>query len=166
MSFIPVPDLSVDSIYDIFPSVFKSRGIELVLIDVDNTIAPYGCYEADEKLIAWAKGIKNAGLELYILSNSKTTRPKIFAEALGIDYSDRSKKPFTKTMKSVLQAHNIPGRKAALIGDQIYTDVLCAKASGVFSVLVKPVKFTNEFLRLRYWLEAPFRQAYRWRAKK
>lgn len=166
MSFIPVPNLVADSIYDIFPSVFKSRGIELVLIDVDNTIAPYGCYEAEEKLLAWARGLKNAGIMLYILSNSRTTRPKIFAEALGIGYSDRSKKPFTKTIKSVLRAHDVPCEKAALIGDQVYTDVLCAKASGVFSVLVKPIKFTNEFLRLRFWLEAPFRQAYKWRRKK
>ena len=51
-----------------------------------------------------------------------------------------------------------PG-ETAFVGDQIYTDTLCAKCCGALAVTVKPLRFTNPWLLLRYWLEFPFRLA-------
>jgi len=166
MSFIPIPDISKDDIYEITPQMFTSRGIKLVLIDVDNTIAPYSRDDADERLLSWAQRIKGAGLALHILSNNHHERPGIFARALGIEYDGSSRKPFTKTLKKVLARYCAAPGEAALIGDQIYTDVLCAKRSGVLAVLVKPIDVTNPVLRARYWLEAPFRLCYKWSVSK
>ena len=114
MKFIPVPDISKDTIYEITPEMFTTRGIKLVLIDVDNTIAPYTCDDADERLLTWAQEIKNAGLTLHILSNNPHERPGIFAKALGIDYDGSSKKPFTKTLKKVLARYDVAPCEAAL----------------------------------------------------
>lgn len=157
MSFLPIPDITKDNIYEITPRLFTNRGIKLVLIDVDNTIAPYGVSEADERLKAWAAELKAAGLKLHILSNSHTERPRIFAKALDIAYEDKSRKPFTKKIKKVLKVLGYEPGETALIGDQVYTDVLCAKRAGVLAVLVKPIDLKNPLLRARYWLEAPFR---------
>ena len=50
--------------------------------------------------------------------------------------------------------------ETALVGDQIYTDTLCAKLCGFLAVTVKPIAFTNIWLSLRYWTEFPFRLTY------
>lgn len=166
MSFWPVPDLMKDDIYQIEPRVFTNRGIGFIILDVDNTIAPYTLHEASPRLRAWAEGMKAAGLELFILSNNRGTRPALFAEALGVDYVKRANKPFTKAARRVLAERGWRPEQTALIGDQIYTDTLCARRLGAFAVLVRPIAFTNFLLRLRYWLEFPFRLAGRSKSKR
>lgn len=159
MGFWPVPDLMRDDIYAIEPHALLSRGVRLVLLDVDNTLAPYTVSEPTQKMKDWAGEMRSAGLELFILSNNRGARPEIFARALGVDFIKKARKPFTAAARTVLLRYGAAPEQTAVVGDQIYTDTLCAKALGALAVLVKPIKFTNIFLRLRYWLEAPFRLA-------
>lgn len=166
MSFWPVPDIMKDNIFEIVPRMFTNRGIRFLLLDVDNTIAPYTQDAVSPRLLGWVKELQAAGLELYILSNNRGERPERFAAALGIGYVKRACKPFTKTARAVLQERGFTPAQTALIGDQVYTDTLCAKRLGALAVLVRPIAFTNIFLRIRYWLEAPFRAKYRWKDMK
>jgi hypothetical protein len=166
MSFWPVPDIMKDNIYEIGPRLFTNRGIKFVMLDVDNTLSPYTINDATPRLTAWIQGMKDAGLELFILSNNKGDRPKIFAEALGLDYVKRAHKPFTKVATQVLSEKGYAPNESALIGDQIYTDALCAKCLGAMAVVVRPILFSNIWLRLRYYLEAPFRLKYKWKKMK
>ena len=41
MSFFPVPDVMARDIYALDPRVFTDRGIRFILLDIDNTLAPY-----------------------------------------------------------------------------------------------------------------------------
>ncbi|MBR1658846.1 MAG: YqeG family HAD IIIA-type phosphatase [Oscillospiraceae bacterium] len=156
---LPVPDVMRDSIYDLTPRMFTLRGIRLLLLDIDNTIAPYTVNEAGSRLRSWVRDMQRAGLELYILSNNKGSRPEIFSAALGLPYRKHARKPFVKTALEVLAETGHTPAETAFIGDQIYTDTLCAKCCGAWAVTVKPIAFTNPWLRLRYWAEAPFRLA-------
>lgn len=166
MSVLPVPDLMRESIYELCPRMFTERGIRLLLLDVDNTLAPYTVHEASETLRAWVRTMLAGGLELYILSNNKGDRPKEFAAALGLPYQKRSRKPFTRTARKIMAERRCGPERTALIGDQVYTDVLCAKRCGAYAVLVKPIEFNHFWLRLRYWAEAPFRLGYRMKKEK
>lgn len=166
MSVLPVPDLMRESIYELGPGMFTERGIRLILLDVDNTLAPYTVHEAPEALRAWVQTMLRGGLELYILSNNKGDRPETFASALGLPYRKRSRKPFTGTAREIMTERRCAPSRTALIGDQVYTDVLCAKRCGAYAVLVKPIAFNHFWLRLRYWAEAPFRLGYRFRRGK
>ena len=128
------------------------------MLDLDNTIAPYGQAEPSADVIAWVIRMKSFGIKLHIVSNSKKTkRVSAFADALGIPYIYRAKKPSPRAVRELLEKLLIKPTAAALVGDQIYTDVLAANSAGVMSVLVKPIEFTNPFLALRYALELPFR---------
>ena len=159
MGFLPVPDLMRDDIYAIEPRALVRRGVKLILLDVDNTLAPYTVNEPTQRMKDWVRGMKDAGLDVFILSNNKGDRPEIFARALGVDFIKKARKPFTAAARAVLAGRGVKPGQAAVVGDQIYTDTLCAKALGATAVLVRPIKFTNIFLRLRYWAEAPFRFA-------
>lgn len=166
MSFWPVPHIMKDDIYQIPPRLFTNRGIRFIMLDVDNTIAPYTENEATPRLKAWVEEMKAAGLEMFILSNNKGERPAIFAEALGLEYIKKAWKPFTKKAREVLEEKGYTPAETAIIGDQIYTDTLCAKCLGAFAVLVHPILFSNPLLKIRYWLEFPFRLKYKWRSMK
>ncbi len=166
MSFWPVPDLMKDDIYQIRPRLFTNRNIRFIMLDVDNTIAPYTIDHATPRLIAWVEEMKSAGLELFILSNNKGGRPAVFAEALGLEYVKKAWKPFTKVAKEVLTQKGVSPAETAIIGDQIYTDTCCGKWIGAYTVLVHPIEFSNIWLKLRYWLEFPFRLKYKWRFMK
>ena len=47
--------------------------------------------------------------------------------------------------------------ETAAVGDQVYIDVLMAHRCGAAAILVKPIKFTNPFLFIRYLAEVPIR---------
>ncbi|MGN1003178.1 MAG: YqeG family HAD IIIA-type phosphatase [Oscillospiraceae bacterium] len=157
MSFWPVPDIMKNDLYQLTPRLFTNRGIRFIILDVDNTIAPYTCQEASPRLKAWVGEMKRAGLELFILSNNRGERPALFAEALGVGYVKKAHKPSTKKARQVLADRGYTPAETALIGDQIYTDVLCAKRLGALAVLVHPIAFSHFLLKLRYGLELPFR---------
>ncbi len=163
MSLLPVPDLMLDSIYDLSPSDLAARGIRFVILDIDNTVAPYTVHTADRRLVDWAERLKAEKLELYVLSNNTGERPERFSSALGLPFRKKAWKPFTKNAKAVIAERGYLARETAFIGDQIYTDVCCAKWCGAYAVLVRPIEFHRFILRFRYWLEWPFRAAGRCR---
>jgi len=166
MSIFPIPDVMKQNIYEIEPRMFQNRGIRFIMLDIDNTVAPYTVPEATERMKAWVQRMQAAGLELFILSNNRGVRPETFAAAFGLPFLKKAWKPFTKNAKAVLAERGYAPSETAFIGDQIYTDVACAKWCGAFAVLVHPIEFNRFILRFRYWLEVPFRLAGKWRGKK
>ena len=161
MSFLPMPDVIRSDIYKISPALFLERGIKLVMLDVDNTIAPYTDDRPTPELLRWAGEMRKAGLELFILSNNHGSRPEIFASALQIEYVRKARKPFPQVMRREMRRLGVPPGETALVGDQIYTDALCAKLCGAMSVVVRPIQFSNPLLAVRFGLEFPFRAAYK-----
>ena len=166
MSIFPVPDVMKQNIYEIEPRMFHNRGIRFLILDIDNTVAPYTVQEATPRMTAWVRRMKEAGFELFILSNNRGERPEKFAAAFDLPYRKKAWKPFTKAAKEVMAERGYTPAETAFIGDQIYTDTACAKWCGAFAVTVHPIEFNRFVLRLRYWLEFPFRLKYNWRFMK
>ena len=159
MTKLPIPDIMERDIYAIKPDRLTARGVRFLFLDVDNTLMPYGDNASPPALLHWVKTMKEGGLELFILSNNRGDRPAIFAKALGLDFVGHAKKPNPKILLEVCRERGLESGECALIGDQIYTDVLCAKRAGMLAVLVHPIRFSNPFLALRYGVELPFRIA-------
>jgi len=166
VSKLPIPDLMLDSIYELSPEDLTERGICLLLMDLDNTLSPYGEHRPTVALCNWLDALKKAGIEPFILSNNRGDRPRKFAGALSLDYSGHSGKPSTCGLNAVLERKGIGREQAAIIGDQIYTDILCGHRAGVYTIAVRPIDMRNPFRAIRYGLEYPFRRAYRRRTKK
>lgn len=153
-------DLMLDSIYDLSPAFLKERGISLLLMDLDNTLAPYSENRPSVALRNWLDALKRAGIEPFILSNNRGRRPENFAAALSLDYVGHAGKPSVKKLNAVLKKKGLSAKQAAIIGDQLYTDILCGNRAGVFAIAVRPIDMKNPFRALRYALELPFRRAY------
>ena len=154
------PHLIYETLDAVPPDELLRRGVRLVLLDIDNTLAPYTRQTAGDVLRAWAEAMRGAGLTLYLLSNNKGTRPETFAAELDLPYLKRAKKPSPEAARSIMAELNVSPKETAIVGDQIYTDMLCAHRCGCLAVLIEPIELHNIWLRLRYWAERPFRRVH------
>lgn len=158
MSFSLIPDYSFQNLCAIRPQFLKKHGITLLLLDLDNTMAPYGTLLPPEDIAAWAEEVKKSGIELFIITNNTgSKRVESLAAAFGVGYIMSAKKPFVSGINRALKQLNRQPDETALVGDQIYTDIVAANSAGILSIIVQPLKLRNPMLNLRYWLEAPFR---------
>ncbi len=157
---LPIPQGFTTDITTLQASSLKSKGIALVLADLDNTLVSYGGTEPPEKIVAWKNALAQENIPLFILSNSrKPGRVEDFAQKLQVPYKTRAGKPRKSAFADVLAQYQVQPQQTLMVGDQIFTDILGATSMGIPAVLVRPVALHDHFGRmLRYYLlEAPFR---------
>lgn len=160
MAFSLIPHEWYGSIYNIEPKELRERGITLLLLDLDNTISPYREAVPTQELKDWLGRLKQHGIDPFILSNSrKPTRVSEFAAQLEIPFLRRAGKPKRAGFHAALEQMGRTEREAAMVGDQIFTDILGANRSGIYSILVKPIQMDTIFRKLRYGVETPFRRS-------
>lgn len=159
MAFSLFPDGFYENVSDIRPSRLKERGITLLLADLDNTLVPYRVTEPDDRLQAWRDELAAAGVELFLLSNSrKPGRPQKFAAKLGISVIGHAGKPKRGGFLKAMEQTGRTPEQTAIVGDQIFTDILGGNRSGVTTLLVRPIRLAgNPGRYIRYWIETPFR---------
>ena len=156
MPFSLLPSFITDALTDLTPQMLKDRGIELLMMDFDNTIVPYTTDVPEGRVLDWFRVMQDAGIQLCVVSNSHNERVKIFCEKYGLNCITHAKKPFSKGIRECLDRYGIPAEKCALVGDQIYTDTLGANGTGVKSILVKAIDNHNFWLKARHVAELPF----------
>ncbi len=156
MSFSLLPTLIAESLTDITPELLHSRGIRLLMLDFDNTIVPYTTDEPTAQMARWLERMRDSGVQLCIVSNSKRGRVPAFCAVRRLDCITHARKPFPKGIRECLNRYGVPASQAALAGDQIYTDTLGANAAGVTSILVSAINNHNFWLKARHVLELPF----------
>ncbi len=157
--FSLLPWKQANSIFELTGERLAQAGIRLLMADLDNTLCPYAVTEPDEALHAWLGQLKAHGITLFLLSNSrKPLRPAHFAGALGISYLGHAGKPKTSGFFQAMAECGVAPGECAMVGDQVFTDVLGANRAGVRSILVKPLSLSgNPGRYLRYWVELPVR---------
>ena len=156
MPFPLLPKLITDELTDLTADILKAHGIMLLMLDFDNTIVPYTTSVPAEKMDRWLRQMNASDIQLCVVSNSHKDRVKIFCAGYGIDCITHANKPFTKGIRECLAKYDIPASKAALVGDQIYTDTFGANNSGVMPILVCDIDNHNIWLKLRHVAELPF----------
>lgn len=152
-------DYLADTIYDISGQALARRGIRLLLADLDNTLVPYGVPLPDDKLVNWRDELHACGVTLFILSNNRHgDRPRVFAQGLEVPYIGHAGKPKTHSFYKAMEEMRVTKEQTAIIGDQVFTDVLGGSRAGVTTILVKPIRLAgNPGRYVRYAVEAPFR---------
>ncbi|MBQ8808027.1 MAG: YqeG family HAD IIIA-type phosphatase [Clostridia bacterium] len=152
-------DAYFNKITDVSPEYLKSKGIEGVILDIDNTLIGHNVPMPDEKVLAHLRLMEKEGLKLCVVSNNKYERVKNFSEKIGVKYFVHDAlKPRAHGYNLASEEMKLPMNKIAAIGDQVFTDVWGAKRAGCFSILTKPLHKGNEgfFIALKRLLEKPF----------
>ena len=156
MSFCLIPDVILPSLTDLTPELLQARGISFLMMDFDNTIVPYTTDVPTEQMCSWLERMKASGVRLCVVSNSKRPRVVTFCKTYGLPCVTHAKKPFQKGISECLLRYALKPEQAALVGDQIYTDVLGANCAGLTSILISAIDNHTIWLKLRHVCELPF----------
>jgi hypothetical protein len=116
------------------------NGIRGVIVDLDNTLVPWRTELADasSNLHNWLTKLKEAGLDICIVSNGGSSRVKRFADALDVKYVAGIPKPRRTPFKLAMAKMGTSPEETAVVGDQLFTDVLGGNRCGLYTILVSP----------------------------
>ena len=145
LSFLP--DFIFQTITQISPAFLHDHGIRLLLMHFDRPEQP---------LLDWIAGMQDAGITLCIVSNSHKQRVPHFSQQYHVPCVTHAAKPGTRGIREAMARYGAAPQQTALVGDQIYTDVLGAKRAGITAIAVRSIHNHTVWLKLRHLLELPF----------
>ncbi len=149
-----IPDAMFNKFDDITPDFLLGRGIRALLIDIDNTLAPYEQPDPDAAITAWLETLAAAGVRTAFLSNNHRERVTRFNAPLGRPAVYDAGKPIARKGKKLMRSLGGNKHNTAMMGDQIFTDVWTARALGVRAILVPPIRDKrNALTRFKRFLE-------------
>ena len=140
MPFSLIPDRIFDCYAQITPEYLRSRGITLLLSDLDFTLAEKKTRRPDQPLRDWIAALDRAGIRFMIVSNNRSgSRVTEFCADLGVPYQGHAGKPSTRGLEAAMARAGADRAHTAMLGDKLLTDVLAARRAGVLSLMVEPV---------------------------
>jgi len=156
-----VPDYMFGHYWEITPDFLRSIGVRALLIDIDNTLAPYEQDDPDDQIRAWFDALQKNGIAAALVSNNHAPRVERFNQTLGLlAYAD-SKKPCKRTLLLAMKELGVCAEETAMLGDQLLTDVYAGKHTGLCALTVPPIKDkTNLFFKFKRLCERPFIRKY------
>ncbi len=148
------PNLMLNNVTDIDLDFLESKGIKGIILDVDNTLTMHNSQEVHKIVLEWLQKMKDNSIKLIIVSNNYEERIKPFADKIGLDYISFGCKPLTKGMTQAVKKMGLKKEQVAIVGDQIYTDILGGNLKGLYTILVVPFELENTtFFKIKRRLE-------------
>lgn len=143
MKFL-TPKMYAESVFEINLKKLKENGIEGLIIDIDNTLVAWDIKYASENTLIWLKSLLDEGFQVCLVSNNTEDRVVKFNEELKLPAIHRANKPRRGAFRRAMQKMGTSINSTAIIGDQIFTDILGGNRMGIYTVLVVPIE-SKEF---------------------
>lgn len=141
------PRLRVVHVSDIDLAALRARGVEGMIFDLDDTLVHAMEPTADPAMLAWIAELRTT-MKCYVVSNNlKPERVRIAAEHLGLPYLARARKPSRRFFRQAMGEMGLPPEKVAIVGDQLFTDVLGGNRMHAFTILVDPLSQERKWHR-------------------
>ena len=142
------PNLYINSVKDIEYEMLNKNNIKGLILDVDNTLLDY-YKNMPEGIEEWCKNLKEKGIKFCIVSNSNN-KDKVnnVSKRLGIPYIFFAKKPLKGGLNKAAKLMELKNNEVAVVGDQIFTDILGANRCKMFSILVDPINEKDMFVTI------------------
>ncbi|HET6383822.1 MAG TPA: YqeG family HAD IIIA-type phosphatase [Armatimonadota bacterium] len=134
------PKQYVATLRDVDPVALRDLGIHAVLLDLDNTLVAWRGSELQPDMEAWVRRALDANLKICIVSNTwRRSRIHAIAEKLGIPYILRAGKPRRGSLRRAMETLVSVPEETAVIGDQIFTDIMGGNRIGAYTILCAPM---------------------------
>ncbi|MHB1458487.1 MAG: YqeG family HAD IIIA-type phosphatase [Armatimonadota bacterium] len=139
------PNEFIDSVQEIDIVNLRSKGITALLIDLDNTLVPWQGYDIPNQIIEWIRKVSADGMKVCLVSNTRTSgRLERISSILNVEFSVKAMKPRRAGFLEALRLLDVNPNEAAVVGDQIFTDVFGGNRLGIYTILVRPM-YRREF---------------------
>lgn len=151
------PNQIVNNIYEIDFNNLKKQGINALVLDIDDTLIPRNINDVTPQVYEWVANRKEEGFKLCLTSNSRhPLRVKFIGDTLDLPAMSLGFKPLPFAFWKSLKILNARPENTAMIGDQLFMDILGANLLKIHTIFVKHL--TEETSLPRRWM----RQAEAW----
>ena len=134
----------------------KAMGINSLIVDLDETLRKRNSGQMPEESIKWIEMVKSMGFKVCVTSNNPFgwTMKKV-QNILHTPVTFLAFKPLPMAFRQAMKNLGSSPSNTALIGDQLFTDILGANMLGIYTILVKPISGEEKgfFRRIMRWLE-------------
>ncbi len=134
-----MPDQYVSSLADIDFADLGMDNIEAIICDLDNTLIPWGSEEISSQTVQWLQDVRARRIKVAVVSNAMSNRVKRMGERLNVPAIPGATKPRRRGYRRALQMLEVPPERAAVVGDQLFTDVVGGNRLGMHTILVVPL---------------------------
>jgi len=139
------PKIIVKTLYDIELNELQQQGIKGIIFDLDNTIIPWDSPHMSPDIVQWLHALLALGFKICLVSNNMGKRVQTIAELFDIPFVSRAYKPAKTGFRQALAAMELTKNQVAVVGDQLFTDVLGGNRLGLYTIWVAPLS-TTEFI--------------------
>lgn len=144
-----VPDQQLNDIFEIDTAYLKSIGIKGLITDMDNTLVAWSDRNVYPRLAEWFADLKKQGFRLCIVSNNSKEKGGQLAREVDIPAIWYAVKPRRKAFRQALEKMELKPEEVAVVGDQVFTDVLGGNRLGLYTILVNPIS-EKEFIWTKF----------------
>ncbi len=138
------PDYRIKSLFDLSPKWLKRNGYMKIVVDIDNTLLPRDKNLVGPRAMTWIRQLHQQGINVALISNNGGDRIKGIVRQTGLGAVMRAAKPLPLSYKRIVKG--MGGGKILFVGDQLLTDVLGAKISGLPVVWVQSLGGKEHFI--------------------
>jgi HAD superfamily phosphatase (TIGR01668 family) len=146
------PDFYVLSLDEIPILKLKEKGIRGLIIDLDNTLTNWNCHNIEPCVYKWLMDLNKLGFKTCIVSNNGAKRIEATLVGLNVPFVANALKPRKRGFLKAMELMDCQVENTAIIGDQLFTDILGGKRVGITTILVAPRSkkefFGTKFTRL------------------
>lgn len=139
------PNRFAPRLHDVSLAELAEAGIRGLIIDLDNTLLGFRETELASEHLSWIAEAHERGFTMCMVSNNFSDRARGIAAQLKIGCVPNALKPLPFGFLRALKQLGLPRRQVAVVGDQLFTDVLGAKLCGnLYTILTEPIQ-THDF---------------------
>jgi hypothetical protein len=132
------PRIWIRNVLCIDEDFLKEHGIDALILDLDNTLSMHGDPAAEQGIPEWLDKMRSLGVKMAVVSNNTTKRVAPLAAKLGLDFTANGAKPLTFGINKALKKLGTARERTAVVGDQIFTDVMGGNFAKMPTILVEP----------------------------
>ena len=134
------PDRFVSRLAAVALDDLHALGFRGLIIDLDNTLMGFRQTELEADHLQWVQEAHDRGFRMVMVSNNFTERVTGIARQLGIACVPNALKPLPFGVLRAVRILDLPRRQIAVVGDQLFTDVLSGKLCGLYTILTEPIE--------------------------
>ena len=166
MKFTFVPEYIFENYAQVDADFLLSIGVRGIILDIDNTLEPYENATPGPEVLAWLNSLSEHGIKAAFVSNNDRERVELFNKEISLPAYYKAKKPLKKNLLRAMADLGTSPEETILMGDQIFTDVLCAHNAKIRAILLPPIKDKRDiFTRFKRLFEKPVIKKYEKRRK-